>query len=358
MAALSAMIGQLQPRDQKLAARVASVLAAVAGAVTALFTAIQPPDTQASSVGVVIALVTGTAVTVVAGLMHRLTHHDVALWAALPFTTIGLIVMLDLVTRDASTSAQVFFLFPALYAAFQLRRTGALMVSAAAIGGDLVVVFLLLPPREAAVSSGYLIAVIATCVALLVVSGERQDALVAQLKHQAAVDPLTGLFTRRVLDTAASTALTGASSELGTGLILIDIDNFKTINDGYGHPAGDQVLVQLAKLLLDGTRPTDTVSRLGGDEIAVLIAGCSVSVVTRRAEQILWDVRTHPFLLEDATMLPVSISVGIAHLPTHGTDLRSLYSAADSSLYSAKRAGRDQIGPLPEARELHDRSHA
>jgi diguanylate cyclase (GGDEF)-like protein len=212
-------------------------------------------------------------------------------------------------------------------------------------------VFVVLPPREALNQSAYLTAAIVTATALLVLSGERQDALVAQLQHQAAIDSLTGLFTRRVLDNAAASALSGAASELGTGLILLDIDKFKHINDEYGHPAGDEVLVRLAQLLMLGVRPSDTVSRLGGDEVAVLLAGCSVDSVLHRAEEILWEIRAHAFDIAPEISLSVSVSIGVAHLPTHGADLRALYSAADASLYAAKRGGRNQIGPMPDARE-------
>ena len=113
--------------------------------------------------------------------------------------------------------------------------------------------------------------------------------------------------------------------------------------------------MQLADLLMLGVRPSDTVSRMGGDEIAILLAGCSVDAVMTRAEQILWEVRAHPFEVEPGLMLSVAVSIGVAHLPTHGADLRSLYGAADWSLYAAKRGGRNQIGPMPEQRA---RSHA
>ena len=184
---------------------------------------------------------------------------------------------------------------------------------------------------------------------MLIVAGERQDALVAELRRQAAVDPLTGLVTRRVFDEAATSALSGAASEQGTGLILLDIDHFKQVNDQFGHPAGDSVLVQVGQLLLRGTRDGDTISRLGGDEIAVLLAGCSIDTLRRRAEQILAGVRAHHFELDGAEPIALSVSIGLAHLPTHGDNLRALYGAADASLYVAKRAGRDQVGPLPDA---------
>ena len=103
-----------------------------------------------------------------------------------------------------------------------------------------------------------------------------------------------------MLDEAAASALSGAASEHGTGLILLDIDHFKQVNDEFGHPAGDEVLVQVGQLLLRGTPDGDTVSRLGGDEIAVLLAGCSIDTLRRRAEQILAAVRAHSFELDGA----------------------------------------------------------
>jgi diguanylate cyclase (GGDEF)-like protein len=347
------VLTHFQPRDRVSAAHVISTLAAVAGGVTVLFAAISPDHgTTAASLSITIA--TSLAVIVAAVLLRRLRSVGEWVWAVIPFGAIGAILALDLLTHDASVSAQIFFVFPALYAAFQLPRYGALAVGVAAIAGDVIDVFGVLPAHDALNQSTYLTAAIITSMALLVLSGERQDALVAQLQHQAAIDSLTGLFTRRVLDNAAASALSGGASELGTGLILLDIDNFKQVNDEYGHPAGDEVLVRLARLLMLGVRPSDTVSRMGGDEVAVLLAGCSVDAVMHRAEEILWEIRAHSFEIEPELVLSVSVSIGVAHLPTHGADLRSLYSAADASLYAAKRGGRDRIGPMPDAREhLH-----
>ena len=108
------------------------------------------------------------------------------------------------------------------------------------------------------------------------------------------------------------------------------------------------MLVQIAGLLMLHTRPADTVSRMGGDEIAVLLPGCSLATVRRRAEQLISEIRAHCFDIGAAEPMPLSVSVGMAHVPTHGRDLRSLYAAADASLYGAKRAGRDQVGPVPD----------
>jgi len=258
---------------------------------------------------------------------------------------VAAIVVVDLLTNDSSVSAQIFLVFPTLYGASQLRVPGAVVMTVAALVGEVVVVGVQLPPREAFVDAGYVAAALITTVVLLSTATERQARLVARLEQMAAIDPLTGLVTRRVLDQAAASALSGATSDEGTSLILLDVDHFKTINDQLGHPAGDQVLVELAELIVQSTRSVDVVCRLGGDEIAVLLPACSREDAGRRAEGLLATVREHTFIVDEAggTMLTVSVSLGLAHAPSDAMDLRTLYTAADTALYEAKRAGRGRL---------------
>jgi diguanylate cyclase (GGDEF)-like protein len=132
-------------------------------------------------------------------------------------------------------------------------------------------------------------------------------------------------------------------------LILLDVDNFKTINDRYGHPAGDAILVQLADLIIRGTRREDVVCRLGGDEVAVLLPACSRDVALNRAEELLADVRGHAFSVDGHhDPLSVSVSLGLAHAPSDADELRSLYAAADAALYQAKRSGRARLAVATE----------
>lgn len=346
---LVGVLARLQPRDPELAARVLSTLALVAGGVTVIVAAIAPSEQGATPTSVALVAVAALSVVVVALLLRRMRNRGQWVWALFPFVGMGVIELLDLLTSDASVSAQVFFLFPSLYAGFALRRTGAILVCATAVAGDLIDVFAELPAHVALVQGSYLISAIVATTAVLIASGERQDALVAELRRQAAADPLTGLVTRRVFDEAAASALSGAGCAQGTGLILLDIDHFKRVNDEHGHPAGDAVLVQVSELLQRGTRDSDTISRLGGDEIAILLAGCSIDTLRRRADDIVREVRAHSFVVDGIDPFRLSVSIGLAHLPTHGSNLRALYGAADASLYLAKGAGRDQVGPLPDA---------
>jgi diguanylate cyclase (GGDEF)-like protein len=349
----------MQPRDHRAAARTVVTLSVVAAVVTIVFAPIEPTTTHVSGVELALTVALAVVAAVFGWLSHYLNATDHIAWAVWPPLAVVLIGFVDFLTHDASISAQVFFFFPTLYGASQLRRSGACVMTAASVLGEVVVVGSMMPPRSAVVAIGYVTAALVTAAALLVRAGERQSLLIEKLERQAAIDPLTGLVTRRVLDEAAQSAITGAASGQGTSLILLDVDDFKSINDRFGHPAGDEVLVQLAGLLIDSSRGEDVVSRMGGDEIALLLPGCPAAALRDRAEQIVWDVRARTFLVNDDEHLNVSVSVGIAHAPTHAVDLRTLYTAADAALYNAKRAGRNRAAapldvPIEVAVEVVD----
>lgn len=338
------MLDCMLPRRHRAAARTVSILCGVGAAVTVAFTPYQPAQHQAGGSamivgGAVIALVIALAV-----FARYFREANRVAWTLSPLLGVAAIAIIDLLTRDATVSAQIFFVFPVLYGASQLPVLGSVVMTAASIIGEVVVVATQLPFEEAFVDVGYVAAALVTTAVLLTVSSERQARLVARLEQMAAVDPLTGLVTRRVLDEAATSALSGAASDEGTSLILLDVDEFKTINDRHGHPAGDAVLVVLAELIVEHTRAVDVVCRLGGDEIAVLLPGCPTVIARQRAEKLLAAVLAHPFAVHGVEeSLSVSISVGLAHAPSDAQDLVSLYAAADSALYQAKRAGKGRV---------------
>lgn len=340
---VKAFVSWMQPRDAAAAAKSLSTLSLVAAGVTLVFAVVQlflsgrsVLDVGLTIASAVLILLAGWAVRR-AKIAHRVT------WAVWPLGAIAVIAALDFLTSDASTAAQIFLVFPALYAGSQLRRPGVILVVVAVLVAEWAITCTLLPIAAAVIDASYVSAAVITTAALLTAAGERNEQLVRLLEQQAAIDPLTGLVTRRVLDDAARSAMSGAASEAGTSLILIDVDHFKSINDTYGHPGGDAVLVQLAAVLVAGSRTTDVVSRLGGDEIAVLLPGCSPTALVTRADDVLQRIRAHRFTVGDDQTITVSISGGLAHAPTDAVDLRSLYAAADKALYRAKQSGRNQI---------------
>lgn len=335
------LLAWMQPRAHRAAARSVSTLCGV-GAVTTILTAPLGSTHTGVREGVAAAALL-LLVVVLSILAHRFDESHRWAWAFGPVLAVPVLVGIDLLTHDATVAAQIFFLFPALYGASQLRPPGAVVMAVLSIAGQIVVVATQLPARQAVVEAWYVSAAIGTTTALLAVASERHARLVTRLEQLAAIDPLTGLATRRVLDEAATTALSGAGSDAGTALVLLDVDHFKAINDRHGHPAGDAVLVQLAQVLLAHSRSTDVVCRLGGDEIAVLLPGCAERTALARAEEMFAAVRDSTFQTAHGTEVAVSISMGCAHLPTHATDLRTLYTAADAALYRAKQAGRGRV---------------
>lgn len=259
-----------------------------------------------------------------------------------------LVCVMNVLTRDPSAAAQAFLAFPVLWAATHLRRGAVALVTGAAVAGDAVSLLLLLPPAEALVDAVFFGAVLVVTAVMLDRASAVQDRLVAALQEHATVDSLTGLLNRRVFEEALEHALQRAPGSEGTALVLVDVDSFKQINDRHGHPVGDDALVHLAALLRRGVRAGDAVlSRLGGDELAVLLPGCLPRVAAERAEALLQSVRATPLPLPGGGLLALSVSVGVAHAPAEADDVRALYAAADAALYAAKREGRDRVAVAP-----------
>jgi diguanylate cyclase (GGDEF)-like protein len=333
----------LAPRDRHAAARIGGRLTVVAALMTAAFAVIFPPAGGAVALGSALAV---PAALIVLTFAFRRASSDWPdyLWFLFPCVGVIAVAGLDIITTDASAAGQVFLCYPVVYAASQLRPFGAALTAALAVGADAVVAFSQLPLQAAVTDFCYVTATLVAMTVLLARLGEANHELVERLRAQAAIDPLTGLVTRRVLTDAAQSAVSSASEDTGTAMILLDIDRFKTVNDTYGHPVGDAVLVHLAAILVSNSRPNSVTSRMGGDELAVLLPGCSNDAAIRRANQFLDAIHSTPLELPDGTLLAISVSVGVAHIPTHATTLLELYQAADVALYKAKRSGRGLVG--------------
>ncbi len=163
----------------------------------------------------------------------------------------------------------------------------------------------------------------------------------AQAEKLATHDHLTGLPNRLLLQDRIDEA-TARARRTGEKMYVlgIDVDNFKRVNDSYGHPAGDRFLIEIAARIKACVREYDTVARIGGDEFLVLAAGLpSNDGIEGLATRMLVSAR-QPWHDGQAVLSP-SISVGIAEFPRHGATLESLMSASDRALYAAKDSGRN-----------------
>jgi diguanylate cyclase (GGDEF)-like protein len=168
----------------------------------------------------------------------------------------------------------------------------------------------------------------------------RLDRLVTELTDRARLDDLTRLLNRHALeDRAAVEFARAARGGEPVGILICDIDDFKTINDSLGHPAGDQVLRRTATVFEQETREIDAVARIGGDEFAVLLPG----VRLERAEAIADRLRVAVRRSAGDMHLRLSLSVGVAVTPQSGHTLDELWKAADRAMYEAKRSGGDAV---------------
>jgi diguanylate cyclase (GGDEF)-like protein len=163
---------------------------------------------------------------------------------------------------------------------------------------------------------------------------------VEALAHQARHDSLTGLPNRTLLlDCLARACEVSAYEARAVGLLFVDLDNFKTVNDSLGHATGDELLVLVADRLRSCLRPGDIVARLGGDEFAVVLAGGSDAAVARHIAGRIIETLRQPFALGAAEVV-IGASVGIALTSTSATDPGDLLRNADVALYAAKSQGK------------------
>jgi diguanylate cyclase (GGDEF)-like protein/putative nucleotidyltransferase with HDIG domain len=167
--------------------------------------------------------------------------------------------------------------------------------------------------------------------------------LTGQMQSMAETDALTGIPNRRMFDArlGAPDLLVAQRGE-SVGVITIDIDHFKAINDGYGHPLGDFVLQQVAIRLATVVRPSDTLSRMGGEEFAVLAPGLTLASIGEFAERCRRVISASPIVV-DGISIPVTISVGAACMPGHAQRADELLRVADRALYEAKANGRNVV---------------
>ena len=158
------------------------------------------------------------------------------------------------------------------------------------------------------------------------------------------IDGLTGVYNRRwLLDRCDRLAARAAVDGAPFALFMLDVDHFKKFNDTYGHPAGDAVLVAVAKALVACVRPSDHVARYGGEEFVVVLPG----TILERAREVAERTRTAVSQLEvrgtDGAPLPtVTISIGVVALSVEAA-LAPLIARADALLYEAKKNGRNRV---------------
>lgn len=167
----------------------------------------------------------------------------------------------------------------------------------------------------------------------------------AELERLSITDELTGLANRRRLDTELEQEVQRHERHKRTcAVLMLDVDRFKSLNDTRGHPAGDAVLRQLARILQENTRKGDIVARFGGEEFVVILPESTLAGAVEKAERIRAATEEHRFVIEDGgAEARVTVSIGVALFPQHGRTPDTLIVAADGALYRSKQAGRNRV---------------
>ncbi|QMT59762.1 diguanylate cyclase [Legionella sp. PC997] len=162
------------------------------------------------------------------------------------------------------------------------------------------------------------------------------------LRSQAIRDPLTGLLNRRFLDEYVVKQISQAKqNQTKIAFIMVDVDNFKCVNDNFGHDTGDQALALLGKLLASLTREGDLACRYGGEEFLLVLPYCTLDNAQQIAETIRDEVSKMSITLK-SNVFSITISLGVSSYPQHGSSMHELIEAADKALYVAKKQGKNR----------------
>src|SRR6202030_4822217 len=164
------------------------------------------------------------------------------------------------------------------------------------------------------------------------------------LREQSIRDPLTRLFNRRFLEESLERELQIASrKKQGIAVLFLDLDHFKRFNDTFGHDAGDMVLQSLADLFRTFFRSTDICCRYGGEEFAIILPESSAQDAVVRADALRSEIKSLRLQYKKQSLGQLTLSVGVAAFPEHGSTSVALLKIADQCLYESKSRGRDAV---------------
>ena len=163
--------------------------------------------------------------------------------------------------------------------------------------------------------------------------------LTRQMTYQASHDALTGLVNRREFERRLAEAVDSAQTgDSAHALCYLDLDRFKTVNDTCGHTAGDNMLREVASLIKEAVRDSDTVARIGGDEFALLLVGCPLEKARQIADDVVHSVNEYRFVWKDK-IFDIGVSIGLVEIGRDSGTIEDIMNSADSACYVAKKAG-------------------
>ena len=173
---------------------------------------------------------------------------------------------------------------------------------------------------------------------------------IEQLESLSETDYLTGLNNNRKFQEIAATFSSGGKESYS--ILVLDLDHFKKVNDTYGHPIGDEVLIELASRLKKGVSSIGgLVSRNGGEEFSIILPGFEKVRAIETAENIRKAVASLPFTTSTNISISVTVSIGVSNFPENGSTMQQLYNQADIAMYKAKKTGRNKTVHIEDVNE-------
>lgn len=256
-------------------------------------------------------------------------------WAALSV----LLAAAVLLTGGAASPAVVWFALPAVTLGFRFEPRGMVLGTAYVL--TMFLLATVVPdPASAAAHRQELIAVAALILSTVILSGALVESDRAH-RRRSTIDPLTGLFNRSALEQRLA-EIDGQPCDPSEGLshafLLCDLDHFKSVNDRMGHAAGDAVLQEVAYTMRSALRAGDSIYRVGGEEILVILPGAGREAALEIADRLRSEVRERR-----PVGVTVSVSIGVAVSEPDAVDTEDLLARADAALYAAKAGGRDLV---------------
>jgi diguanylate cyclase (GGDEF)-like protein len=264
----------------------------------------------------------------------------ILVWPLVPAIPIGMILLMGIGSHDATATSQLVFALPVLFAAYQLKPVVARWIAVEVVIAE-TILCAMVDPRSVVVEDSVGVSLILVGITLtLATARNRLDDAINSVRYDAEHDAVTGLLSRRAFDAD----IQRLDDDQPVSLILVDIDDFKSVNDTFGHAVGDQTLQIVADALTANSRQSDRAYRFGGDELAVLMSGIAPASALRRAEVIRRAVETAPTAFAVRRERgAVTVSVGVASLPPHAPRKSELLRAADVAMYQAKTSGRNRV---------------
>jgi diguanylate cyclase (GGDEF)-like protein len=205
------------------------------------------------------------------------------------------------------------------------------------LGDNIGTIKLYCSEEEAKQAGEDVLAGVAGCLTTALRNAREHD----RVKELSLRDSLTGLYNRRVLKEILHLE-ENKRKPSPLSILILDVDDFKLINDTFGHPAGDQVLSVIGKLLMDNSRKENIVARYGGEEFAILLTNTGLDTALQVAERLRSKLGEQEFIFS-GRKVRLSVSIGVAHNEGEMAYQESLMSRADQALYQAKRSGKNRV---------------